>query len=137
MARPRIDIDIDRVANLAGRGLSQVEICLVLGISEDTLSRRKANSAAFADAIKRGRAVAADEVANKLYEMAKSGDLGAIVWWEKTRRGLSDKVQQTTTTTNIELNWDDVPSDLRDAFIERRMSLDDVLRELQQRTARA
>lgn len=137
MGRPRIDIDADRVAELAGRGLSQAEICLCLGISEDTLSRRKADTAVLADAIKRGRAKAAEEVANKLYALATGGDLGAIIWFEKTRRGLSDRVQQQTTQTNIELNWDDVPSDLRDAFVERRMSLDDVLRELQHRTAGA
>ena len=93
MVRPRIDINIEQVADLAGRGLSQAEICLVLGISETTLYGRKRESEVFAEAIKRGRAVAADAVANKLYEMATAGDLGAIVWWEKTRRGLSDKQQ--------------------------------------------
>lgn len=93
MARPRIDIDIDRVAELAGRGLSQAEICLMIGISESTLYRRKTDLEVLTEAIKRGRAVAADEVSNKLYEMAIGGDLGAIVWWEKTRRGLSDKQQ--------------------------------------------
>lgn len=108
VGRPRIDIDIALVADLAGRGLSQAEICLVVGISEDTLSRRKLESAAFADAIKRGRAVAADAVANKLYEMATSGDLGAIVWWEKTRRGLSDKVQQHITVDVSKLSDDEL-----------------------------
>lgn len=97
MARPRIDIDIEQIAELAGRGLSQAEICLVIGISEDTLSRRKADSAAIADAIKRGKARAASEIANRLYEMAKGGDLGAIVWWEKTRCGRTDKVAHEVT----------------------------------------
>lgn len=138
MARPRIDIDIGRVAELAGRGLTQAEICAVLGVSDQTLLNRKRENLDFLDAINRGKAQAAIEVSNALYEKATvDKDLGAIIWYEKTRRGLSDKVQQTTTQTNIDLNWDDVPADLRDAFVERRMSLDDVLRELQQRTARA
>lgn len=137
MARPRTEIDTDRVVELAGRGLNQAEICLVLGISERTLYRYKAEQSVLAEAIKRGRAIAADEVSNKLYDMAVGGDLGAIVWWEKTRRGLSDRVQQMTVQANIELNWDDVPPDLRDAFVERRMNLDDVLRELQRRTSGA
>lgn len=94
MGRPRIQIDISRVEQLAAQGLSQAEICLCLGISEDTLSRRKADSAAIADAINSGRAKAASEIANTLYQMARNKDLGAIIWWEKTRRGLSDKVQQ-------------------------------------------
>ena len=91
MTRPRIELDISRVEELAAQGLSQAEICLVIGISEDTLSRRKHDTAAIADAIKRGRAKAASEISNTLYLMAKGGDLGAIVWYEKTRRGLSDR----------------------------------------------
>src|SRR5262245_26852560 len=92
--RPKIEIDISRVEELAAQGLSQAEICLVIGISEDTLTRRKQDNAVVAEAIKSGKAKAASEIANRLYQMAKQGDLGAIVWWEKTRRGLSDKVQQ-------------------------------------------
>jgi hypothetical protein len=110
MARPRIEIDISRVEELAAQGLSQAEICLVLGISEDTLSRRKADSAAIADAIKSGKAKAASEIANTLYLMAKRGDLGAIVWWEKTRRGLSDKVQQNITVDVTKLSDDELRS---------------------------
>ena len=94
MARPKLEIDTFRVEELAAQGLSQAEICLVLGISEDTLSRRKMDSADIAEAIKRGKAKAASEISNTLYLMAKGGDLGAIVWYEKTRRGLTDKVQQ-------------------------------------------
>lgn len=92
MARPRIEIDISRVQELAGRGLTQAEICSVLGISENTLLRRKADMEVLADAIKAGKAAAADEVANALYQKAVvDKDLGAIIWYEKTRRGLSDK----------------------------------------------
>lgn len=97
MPRPRIEIDISKVEEYAAQGLSQAEICLCLGISEDTLSRRKADSAAIADAIKSGKAKAASEIANTLYQMARNKDLGAIIWWEKTRRGLSDRVQQDIT----------------------------------------
>ena len=97
--KPRITIDIDEVERLAGQGLTQAEICLCLGVSERTLYNRKRESAEFAEAMKRGKARAGSEVANKLYEMAKAGDLGAIVWWEKTRRGLSDRIQQHVTAT--------------------------------------
>lgn len=102
MARPKIEIDISQVEIYAAQGLSQAEICLCLGISEDTLSRRKADTAVIADAIKRGKARAASEISNKLYQMAKGGDLGAIVWYEKTRRGLSDK---TTTVVAQEVDY--------------------------------
>jgi hypothetical protein len=91
MPRPKIEIDISRVEELAAQGLTQAEICLCLGIGENTLLRRKAESEVLADAIKRGKAKAASEISNVLYQMARRGDLGAIVWYEKTRRGLSDK----------------------------------------------
>lgn len=110
MAGKKIPIDISRVEELAAQGLSQAEICLVLGISEDTLTRRKMDVAEVADAIKRGRAKAASEISNTLYMMAKGGDLGAIVWYEKTRRGLSDKVQQNITVDVTKLSDDELRS---------------------------
>src|SRR4051812_47236813 len=94
MARPRIELDILRIEELAAQGLTQAEICLVIGISESLLYKSKAENTVLGDAIKRGKAKAASEISNTLYRMAQSGDLGAIVWYEKTRRGLTDKVQQ-------------------------------------------
>jgi hypothetical protein len=40
--------------------------------------------------------------------MAKGGDLGAIIWYEKTRRGLSDKVQQNVTVDVTKLSDDEL-----------------------------
>lgn len=97
MGRPKIQIDISRVEQLAAQGLTQAEICLCLGISENTLLRRKQELEVLADAIKSGKAKAASEISNTLYQMARGKDLGAIIWWEKTRRGLTDKVQQEHT----------------------------------------
>lgn len=124
----KIQLDIGEVERLAAQGLTQTEICLCLGISEDTLGRRKQESAELAEAIKRGKAKAASVIADKLFQMAKDGDLGAIVWYEKTRHGRTDKVQQTTT--NITIDWTQVPADIRDAFIDGKMTLDDVLRSI-------
>lgn len=106
--KPRLEIDISRVEQLAAQGLSQAEICLCLGISEDTLTRRKQDTAVIADAIKSGKAKAASEISNTLYQMAKGGDLGAIVWYEKTRRGLSDRIQQHITTDVSKLSDDEL-----------------------------
>jgi transcriptional regulator with XRE-family HTH domain len=98
MARPKIELDISRVEEYAAQGLTQAEICLCLGISENTLYRRKADMEVLADAIKRGKAKAASEVANVLYLKAtKDKDLGAIIWYEKTRRGLSDRTSTEIT----------------------------------------
>lgn len=130
MAGKKIEINISRVEELAAQGLTQVEICLCLGISEDTLTRRKHDLADLAAAINRGRAKAASEVANVLYLKAtKDKDLGAIIWWEKTRRGLSDRVQQVNTTVTVD--WDRVPEDMQTAFLNGKITLNDVLTYLQ------
>lgn len=92
MGRPKIEIDVARVEELAGKGLSQSEIALSLGINEKTLRRKKLQLSVLSEAIKRGRVNAAEEVSNKLYGLCMEGNLGAIIWYEKTRRKYSDKV---------------------------------------------
>ena len=97
MSRSRIPIDLDRVQELAGQGLSQAEICVSLGISEDTLGRRKRDSAGFAEALRTGRSKASAVISNKLFELAAAGNVAAIRWWETTRIGLSDRVRSEVT----------------------------------------
>lgn len=97
--RPVLQIDIKEVERLAGLGLSQAEIAVSLGVSAKTLSRRKKGSAAFITALQTGRAKAAAAVSNKLFNLCMEGKLSAIIWYEKTRRGLSDK-----TTVEIDVS---------------------------------
>ena len=90
MARAKIELDLKQIEALAGRGLTQAEICDVVGISESTLYRSKRKMTDITDAIKRGRSQSHAVIANSLYELAKGGNLGAIVWYEKTRCGLTE-----------------------------------------------
>lgn len=94
MGRKRIEIDADEVERLAGLGLTQEEIALSLGISVGTLENRKRESGIFGDAIKRGQSKAKSDVANIIYTKAMDGDLGAAIWYEKTRSGFTDKTVQ-------------------------------------------
>lgn len=93
MGRKKIAIDLSELERLAGLGLTQDEICAQLGFSVDTLENRVKESSDFSDAIKRGKAQAAETVSNKLMELCRRGNLGAIIWYEKTRRGLSDRFE--------------------------------------------
>lgn len=99
MSRKRINIDLAQVESLAGRGLTNAEICQCLGICETTLYERKRYNKDFEDALKRGRAKARAVIANALFEQAKNGNMTAIIWWEKTRCGLSDKQEHHHTVS--------------------------------------
>lgn len=90
MGRKRIEINLEEVERLAGLGLTEEEIALSLGVSTDTLARRKQGIAAFAEAIKRGKAKAGGEVANALFQQALAGNVAAAIWYEKTRRGITE-----------------------------------------------
>lgn len=100
MGRQRIEIDLAAVESAAADGLTEGEVAARLGISQDTITRRKKSSADFADAIKRGRARADAEVTSQLFKKVRKGDLGAIIWYEKTRKKYSDRVDTEVSGPN-------------------------------------
>lgn len=130
MAGKRLELDITEIERLAGLGLSQAEICLAVGISEDTLTRRKQDTADVAEAIKRGKARTKRTVANALMSRITDGDLGAIIWYEKTRLGYSDRLQVNPPP----IDWDRVPNEMQQAFADGKLSLADVLAFLSRTT---
>jgi transcriptional regulator with XRE-family HTH domain len=81
------------VERLAEQGLTEEEIATALNVSTDTIGRRKRDSADFADAMKRGRAKGADKVSGALMEQCAKGNTAAIIWYEKTRRGLTEHTE--------------------------------------------
>jgi transcriptional regulator with XRE-family HTH domain len=105
----RINLDIAQIEALAGRGLSQRQICDVIGISEATLCRRKKDTDSVANAIKKGRSKSHAVIANTLFELARSGNLGAIIWYQKTVCGISedkallDRIEALEATLNAKL----------------------------------
>jgi hypothetical protein len=101
--RPRLEItarDIRQVEKLGGLGLTAQEIALVLGIGESTFLRWR-DEPGVMEALLKGRAAANCAVAQTLYKKALAGDLGACIWWEKTRAKRSDRV---TVVTEEEAN---------------------------------
>lgn len=111
MARPRKQItkaDLEKVERMAGLGLTENMIAKILGISKSTLHRRKRDSEAFAAALEAGQARAQYQVSEALFNKALSGDLGSIVWWEKTRAGRTDRqtvvVEEPPTLEIVELD---------------------------------
>jgi hypothetical protein len=93
VGRRRIEIDLAEVERLAAQGLTEEEIAACLNISTDTIGRRKQDNADFAAALKRGRAQGAREVSSALMGQCRQGNTAAIIWYEKTRRGLSEHTE--------------------------------------------
>jgi hypothetical protein len=100
MARPRkqiTDEHLRQIETLAGYGLTEAAIAAVVGISPRLLRQRKTDSDAVSAALENGKAKAQAVIGQCLFEKARAGDLGAIVWWEKTRAGRRETVKQEIT----------------------------------------
>lgn len=96
MARPRIAITPDhlrQIEQLAGYGLTEAAIAHVIGVDPRTFRRRKDDEDAVVSALEKGKSKAEGIIGQALFNKAKNGDLGAIVWWEKTRGGRVDSSQ--------------------------------------------
>jgi hypothetical protein len=65
--RKKLIIDYKKLDEIGGKGLSEAQIASVLGISWDTLSRRKKDSANFASALEEAKAKDILEVSNALF----------------------------------------------------------------------
>jgi len=78
-------IDLGQVEKLAGLGLIDTEIAMVLGIATSTLNEYKKNPE-FSESIKRGKLIADKEVIESLYKRAVRGDTTAIIFWLKNRQ---------------------------------------------------
>ena len=106
--RKRIEIDLREVERLGGLGLSESQICDSLGISDETLRKRKNESLDFLAALKRGKAKANGQVANWLFKNCRQGNVTAQIWWEKTRAGHTDKIELSGSTDKPLFNPDTV-----------------------------
>lgn len=95
--RPRIQIDLDKVEQLAQVCDNEEEIALALGISYRTLQNRKKDFANFATAIKKGKAKANAFVGGKLMSLIKEGNPAAIIFYMKSRCGWRETVRQEIT----------------------------------------
>lgn len=84
----RIEIDYEQVEQLAAQGLNEEQIAINLGISQDTLARRKKDTAEFADALKRGKARGIRQVTNTLWNAAtdpEKPNMAAAIFFLKAR----------------------------------------------------
>jgi hypothetical protein len=88
MARPRKEIDEDKLEQLASLGLSNAEIAAVLDVSPDTIERN------YRETLDWGRNKRNASLRRKQYEIAMSGNPTMLIWLGKQFLEQSDKVDQ-------------------------------------------
>ncbi len=90
--------EIGQIRTMAGMGLSIQKIALILGLSEATFYRKKKLIPEVQAAYETGLAQAEYTISKTLYSMATNDkNLTAIIWWEKTRFGRSEKAEISHT----------------------------------------
>ena len=94
ITKPKIEIDLAKVEELASRLLSKEQIAISLGISTATLYNRQLEDVEFLEAIKRGRQKGVALVAEKLVNSAIDGNTTAQIFVLKTHGGPDWKDRQ-------------------------------------------
>lgn len=101
IGRPEILIDWALVDSLLGIQCTKVEICDVIGISDDTLSRRckSEHNMTYAEYSEQKGSSGRISLRRKQYELAMSGDRVMLIWLGKQYLKQSEKMEQTNTIT--------------------------------------
>ena len=97
--RKRINLDLEKVEQLAAQGLGTTQIARAMGVSWSTIDRSRKRSADFEDALKRGQAKGLAEVTNSLFSSAQSGNVTAQIFYLKNRdtENWQDRVETNHT----------------------------------------
>ena len=91
MARPQKQIDPKQVEELARIGCAEEDMAAVLGVSVDTLQRRKRACAEFRGAIEKGRASLRNSLRRLQVKKALEGNVTMLIWLGKQLLGQSDR----------------------------------------------
>lgn len=96
IGRPLIQVeqkDLRIVEEMAGRGATLDAIARVIGISPSTLDRWLVRDE-VREAYEKGRAIATDQVASALFDLATlDRNVAAVIFWLKAQAGWKDKPQ--------------------------------------------
>ena len=87
MGRPKKNIDVKLVEEMAGLNCSLSEIARVVGCAVSTLKR------GFDQVIKKGRESVKTSLKRKQYEVAMKGNVSMLIWLGKNYLGQKDKVE--------------------------------------------
>ena len=118
-----IEIDLEKLYNLAKIGLSEEQIAVSLGVSLTTIARRKRDDDTFAKTLKAGKQRGIDAVTNSLFESAtaEKPNTSAQIFFLKNRAGWRDKTEvDANVSGDITMTHDieSVLQSLKDAGID-------------------
>ena len=102
--------NIDQIKKFPEHFFDSVKKCQkYIGISTDTMGRRKVSDKSFAECINRGKAKGIAQVAKNLFQQSAAGNVSAGIFYLKNRAGWKDKqeVENTAKVTIIEMEHDE------------------------------
>jgi hypothetical protein len=89
--RPRLTLDLRQVEELARIACTEEDMAAVLGVSVDTIQRRKRTSAEFRGVIEKGRASLRNSLRRLQVKKALEGNTTMLIWLGKQLLGQSDR----------------------------------------------
>jgi transcriptional regulator with XRE-family HTH domain len=107
MARPKIEITEElckKAEALSAQGLTMEQIATVLGMSASSLYEKQKENLELLESIKKGRDKGIATITNALFNSAKDGNLGAMIFYLKNRAGWKDKVETEHTGEGLKVD---------------------------------
>ena len=125
--RKPIVLDLDKVEQLAARGLVPTQIARALGISRDTLDRNRKRNAEFEETLKRGRAKGLAQVTNSLFKSAtESGNVTAQIFYLKNQ---DPSTWSDRNEVNHNLNLKEIINVAKNRVIEGKVEYNQIGKE--------
>ena len=90
---PPKEIDMALLKQLALMQCTDIEIAATLGVSHDTLNRRKQSDPAFLEILEYGKAHGRASLRRKQYAVALNGNVPMMIWLGKQYLGQRDKFE--------------------------------------------
>jgi hypothetical protein len=89
--RPPVPLDPRQVEELARIGCTEADMAAVLGVSVDTIQRRKRSCAEFCGVIEKGQASLRNSLRRLQVKKALEGNVTMLIWLGKQLLGQSDR----------------------------------------------
>ena len=107
------------------------EAAKVANVSRWTAYHERATDSAFAKEWEEALALGVEALEDTAKMRAYAGSDTLLIFLLKAHRPAVYRETTRNINTNVQVDWNTVPPDLRDAFIDGKITLDDVLRSLQ------